>query len=167
MEIKITKVATPKAKPDPSTLGFGQIFTDHMFIMDYDEGQGWHDARIVPYGAIELEPAAMVFHYGQEMFEGLKAYKGKDGKTRLFRPDMNAKRANRSNERLCIPNIPVEDFVGAVSELVKVEKDWIPEDEGTSLYIRPFVIATDDFLGVAPSKTYLFMVGRSSCCRGC
>ena len=129
-----------------------------MFVMNYEEGKGWFDARIVPFEKISLSPAAMVYHYGQEMFEGLKAYKGDDGKVRLFRPEMNAKRANESNKRLCIPEIPVEDFVQAVSELVKVEQDWIPTAPGTSLYIRPFVIATDEFLGVAPSKTYLFMI---------
>ena len=159
LDIKFIKAKQLKQKPAKGQpLGFGKIFTDYMFTMQYTEGKGWHDPVIEPYHNIELSPAAMVFHYGQEMFEGLKAYKGADGKVFLFRPDMNAKRANRSNDRLCIPNIPVEDFVEAVSELVKVEKDWIPEDEGTSLYIRPFVIATDDFLGVAPSKTYLFMV---------
>ena len=159
MEIKITRTTTPKAKPAKGEkLGFGKIFTDHMFMMNYTEGKGWHDARIVPYGALSLEPAAMVFHYGQEMFEGLKAYKGADGKTRLFRPDMNAKRANASNERLCIPEIPEEMFVEAIKAVVKVDEDWIPEEDGTSLYIRPFVIATDEFLGVAPSKTYLFIV---------
>ena len=159
MEIKITKTTQPKQKPAKGTkLGFGKIFTDHMFIMNYTEGKGWHDARIVPYGELSLEPSAMVFHYGQEMFEGLKAYRGADGKTRLFRPDMNAKRANQSNIRLCIPEIPEEDFVEAVKAVVKVDEDWIPEDDGTSLYIRPFVIATDAFLGVAPSKTYMFII---------
>ena len=158
LDIKITKTTAPKAKPEKGQkLGFGHIFTDHMFIMNYTEGKGWHDARIEPYHNIELSPAAMVFHYGQEMFEGLKAYRNGEN-AYLFRPDMNAKRANQSNERLCIPQIPEEDFVQAVAELVKIDKDWIPTDEGTSLYIRPFVIATDDFLGVAPSKTYLFIV---------
>ena len=159
MEIKITKTTTPKAKPvKGSALGFGKIFTDHMFIMNYTEGKGWHDARIVPYSPISLDPSEMVFHYGQEMFEGLKAYRGADGKARLFRPDMNAKRANKSNERLCIPEIPEDVFVEAIKAVVKVDEDWIPEDDGTSLYIRPFVIATDEFLGVAPSKTYLFII---------
>ena len=159
LDIKITKTATPKAKPaDESKLGFGKIFTDHMFIMNYTEGKGWHDARIVPYENISLSPAAMVFHYGQEMFEGLKAYRGASGEPRLFRPDMNAKRTNATNERLCIPQLPEEYFVEAVKTLVKVDADWIPKAPGTSLYIRPFIIATDDFLGVAPSKTYMFMI---------
>ena len=158
LNISINRTNTPKEKPDYSNLGFGKIFTDHMFVMNYTEGKGWYDPRIVPYGKISLDPSAMVFHYGQEMFEGMKAYYGVDGKIRLFRPDMNAKRANASNERLCIPEIPEEDFVQAVSELVKVDADWIPKNEGTSLYIRPFVIATDEFLGVAPSKNYLFII---------
>ncbi len=159
LDIKITKTTTPKEKPqDESKLGFGKIFTDHMFIMNYTEGEGWHDARIVPYENISLSPAAMVFHYGQEMFEGLKAYRGENGEPRLFRPDMNAKRTNATNERLCIPQLPEEDFVEAVKALVKVDADWIPKAPGTSLYIRPFIIATDDFLGVAPSKTYMFMI---------
>ncbi len=159
MNISITKTTSPKQKPAPGTkLGFGKIPTDHMFVMNYTEGKGWHDARIVPYQNISLAPSAMVFHYGQEMFEGLKAYKGVDGKTRLFRPIMNAKRANASNDRLCIPQIPEEDFVEAVKAIVKVDEDWIPTEDGTSLYIRPFVIATDEFLGVAPSKTYLFII---------
>ena len=158
LNIRIEKTTSPKAKPDWNNLGFGKIFSDHMFVMDYTEGQGWHDARIVPYGSFEIEPAAMVFHYGQEMFEGLKAYRGADGRARLFRPDMNAKRANDSNDRLVIPQIPVEDFVQAVETVVKVDEDWIPTVPGTSLYIRPFIIATDEFLGVAPSKTYKFFI---------
>lgn len=158
LNITLNRTPSPKQKPDSSSLGFGKKFTDHMFVMNYTEGKGWYDPRIVPYGKIELDPSAMVFHYGQEMFEGMKAYYGVDGKIRLFRPDMNAKRANESNKRLCIPQIPEEDFIQAVSELVKVDADWIPKSEGTSLYIRPFVIATDEFLGVAPSKNYLFII---------
>ncbi len=158
MEIKITRTTTPRQKPDQSNLGFGKIFTDHMFMMNYTEGKGWHDARIVPYENLSLAPAAMVFHYGQEMFEGLKAYRGDDGKVRLFRPDMNAKRTNATNKRLCIPELPEEDFVEAVKAIVKEDADWIPTAPGTSLYIRPFIIATDEFLGVAPSKTYLFII---------
>lgn len=159
LDIRIEKTTCPKAKPEKGApLGFGHIFTDHMFVMNYEEGKGWHDARVVPYDKISLSPASMVFHYGQEMFEGLKAYKGDDGEVYLFRPEMNAKRANDSSRRLCIPEIPEEDFVQAVKAVVDVDRDWVPDEAGTSLYIRPFVIATDDFLGVAPSKTYLFMV---------
>ena len=157
LDIKIEKTKNPKAKPG-GPLGFGKIFTDHMFIMNYTEGKGWHDARIVPYGNLEFSPASMVFHYGQEMFEGLKAYRGEDGNTYLFRPDMNAKRTNATNERLCIPELPEEDFVQAVKAIVKIDEDWVPTEKGTSLYVRPFIIATDDFLGVAPSKTYLFII---------
>ena len=159
LNIRIERNSNPKAKPDPSMpLPFGKIFTDHMFVMNYTEGKGWYDARIVPYAPITLEPSAMVFHYGQEMFEGLKAYRGDNGEAYLFRPEMNAKRTNKTNERLCIPSIPEEDFVQAVKAVVDIDRDWIPEAEGTSLYIRPFIIATDEFLGVAPSKNYLFMI---------
>ena len=159
LDIKIELTKQPKAKPVPGQkLGFGRIFTDHMFVMNYTEGKGWHDAKIMPFQNISLSPAAMVYHYGQEMFEGLKAYKGPDGEVYLFRPDMNAKRTNATNERLVIPQLPIEDFVQAVSAVVDVDRDWIPTEPGTSLYIRPFIIATDEFLGVAPSKTYLFMV---------
>ena len=159
LDIKINLTTCPKEKPAAGAkLGFGKIFTDHMFIMNYTEGKGWHDARIEPFQNISLSPAAMVYHYGQEMFEGLKAYKNEDGEVFLFRPDMNAKRTNATNDRLVIPQIPVEDFVQAVSAVVDVDRDWIPTEPGTSLYIRPFIIATDEFLGVAPSKTYLFMV---------
>ncbi len=159
MEIAIQKTTAPKAKPAPGeALGFGKKFTDHMFLMNYTEGRGWHDARIEPFHNLEVSPACMVFHYGQEIFEGLKAYKGVDGETYLFRPDMNAKRTNASSKRLVIPELPEEDFVEAVKALVKIDEDWIPTAPGTSLYIRPFIIATDEFLGVAPSKTYLFMV---------
>ena len=159
MNITITKTTAPKQKPqDESKLGFGKVFTDHMFIMNYSGEKGWHDARIVPYGDLTLSPASMVFHYGQEMFEGLKAYKGADGKARLFRPEMNAKRTNSTNKRLCIPELPEEMFVEAVKAIVKVDEDWIPSAPGTSMYIRPFIIATDAFLGVAPSDTYMFMI---------
>ena len=159
LDIKITKTTNPQPKPAKGQkLGFGKIFTDHMFVMNYTEGKGWHDPRIEPFHNISLSPAAMVYHYGQEMFEGLKAYKGPDGNVFLFRPDMNAKRTNDTNDRLGIPQIPVEDFVQAVAAIVDVDRDWIPTEPGTSLYVRPFIIATDEFLGVAPSKTYLFMV---------
>jgi branched-chain amino acid aminotransferase len=159
LDIKIMKTTNPKEKPkENQPLGFGKIFTDHMFIMNYTEGKGWHDARIVPFENLSLSPAAMVYHYGQEMFEGLKAYRTEQGKAVLFRPEMNARRANNTNKRLCIPEIEVDDYVQAVKAVVKVDEDWIPTATGTSLYIRPFVIATEEYLGVKPSSTYLFII---------
>ena len=159
MEIRIEKTKNPRVRPtDESKLGFGNYYTDHMFVMNYDEGQGWHDARIVPYGPIELDPAAMCLHYGQEVFEGLKAYRCTDGEIRLFRPDKNMARLNLSNDRLCIPAIDEEFAVEAIRELVKVDQDWIPSADGTSLYIRPFIFATDAHVGVHPAKHLLFMV---------
>lgn len=158
LDIKIERTKTPKPKPDQDNLEFGIYFTDHMFIMDYTEGKGWHDPRIIPYGPLVLEPSAMVLHYGQAIFEGMKAYKDKQGRILLFRPHSNMERANISNERLCIPPIDVDFGVEAVKTLVKVDQDWIPEAEGTSLYIRPFIIATDPYLGVRVSKTYQFII---------
>jgi len=159
LDIRIEKTTTPKALPaQDNPLTFGTIFTDHMFVMNYEKGKGWFDPRVVPYQPISLQPSAMVFHYGQEMFEGLKAYRADDGRALLFRPDMNAKRTNNTNKRLCIPEIPVEDFIQAVQAVVKVDEAWIPNKPGTSLYIRPFIIATDPFLGVRPSDTYLFII---------
>lgn len=154
----ITRTENPKVKPDPDTLRFGTVFTDHMFIMDYEEGKGWIDGRVVPYAPLELDPAAVVFHYAQEMFEGLKAYKTKEGKVQLFRPDMNAKRTNRTNDRLCIPQIDEDLYVEAIKTLVAVDADWIPEKEGTSLYIRPFIIADEPFLGVRRANHYKFII---------
>lgn len=159
LDIKVEKTTQPKQKPaDPDKLGFGDIFTDHMFVMKYTEGKGWHDPEIKPYQPITLEPSAMVFHYGQEMFEGMKAYKSKAGKVLLFRPEKNIERTNITNDRLCIPKVNEEDILQAIKTIVKLEEDWIPEAPGTSLYIRPFIIATDPFLGVRPSNTYLFMI---------
>ncbi len=159
LDIKLERTKNPRKIPaEGDPLPFGTIFTDHMFTMDYEEGKGWINPKISPYAPIMLDPSAMVFHYGQEMFEGLKAYKAEDGKILLFRPDENAKRANNTNERLCIPTIPEEDYLQAIHELVKVDRAWVPTAPGTSLYIRPFVIATDPFLGVRPSKTYKFIV---------
>ena len=157
MQIQITRTTSPKEKPH-GKLGFGTVMSDHMFLMNYTAGQGWHDARIVPYGPLTLEPCCMVLHYAQEIFEGLKAYRTSDGHVQLFRPQENARRMIDSCERLCIPAIPEEDFVQAVKELVSVDRDWVPTEEGTSLYIRPFVFATDEHLGVHASKTYLFCI---------
>jgi len=152
------RTATPKVKPDPDTLKFGKAFTDHMFVMEYETGKGWYDGRIVPYGPLSLDPAAAVFHYGQAMFEGMKAYRTPEGRVQLFRPYMNAERARASNDRMCMPEIEPDLFVGAIKALVDVERDWIPKKAGTSLYIRPFVIADDPFLGVHPASHYIFAI---------
>lgn len=158
MDIKIEKTACPKEKPDSATLGFGKKFTDHMFIMEYTEGEGWKNPRIVPFGNISLHPASTVFHYGAEIFEGLKAYRTPDGKIQLFRPEENAKRMNNSAERMCLPEIPEEDFVQALETLVKTDADWIPSEPETSLYLRPFTFANDPFLGVHPATEAVFMI---------
>ena len=159
LDIKITKTTAPKAKPaDETKLGFGKISSDHMFLMDYNPEKGWHDPRIVPYAPFELDPACVVFHYAQELFEGLKAYRTADNKIQLFRPECNGQRMADSSERMCIPTIPVDDFVQAVKALVEVEKDWVPHTEGSSLYIRPFVIATDVGMGVHASHNYTFCI---------
>ena len=158
-EITIERTQHPKQKPtDQTRLGFGNYYTDHMFLMNYDEGKGWHDPRIVPYGPIELDPAAMCLHYGQEVFEGLKAYRTEDGRILLFRPDRNMARLNSSNERLCIPAIDEAFAVEAIKKLVSVDQDWIPTAEGTSLYIRPFIFATEAQVGVHPAQELLFAI---------
>jgi branched-chain amino acid aminotransferase len=158
LSIRIEKTKSPKSKPDQSQLGFGRYFTDHMFIMDYSIEKGWYDPRIVPYAPLELDPSTMVFHYGQIIFEGLKAYRTKEGRILLFRPDQNMVRLNLSNDRLCIP--PIDGILGveAIKTIVSVDKDWVPAEEGTSLYVRPFVIPTDPYLGVRPSNTYKFII---------
>ena len=159
LDIKIIKTTTPKQKPEnEKELGFGKVFSDHMFVMDYDSGKGWHDPRIEPYHPFSLDPASAVFHYAQEIFEGMKAYRRKDGKIQLFRPDCNARRFQDSADRLCIPEIPENDFIQAVKTLVRVEQDWVPSAEGTSLYLRPFIFASDVGLGVHASKKYVFCI---------
>ena len=157
--ITIVETAAPKQKPaDEGKLGFGQIFTDHMFAMDYEEGKGWFDPRIVPFGDIALSPAAMVLHYGQATFEGLKAYRAKGGGVQLFRPRKNFERMNWSNERLCMPKLDIDFVLRALKELVRLEAGWIPSAPGTSLYIRPLVFAADPFIGVRASDTYRFLI---------
>jgi branched-chain amino acid aminotransferase len=159
LDIRFEKTKDPKILPGPDNpLKFGTIFTDHMFIMNYESSKGWYDPRVIPYQPLNLDPSAMVFHYGQEMFEGLKAYKTEDGRTLLFRPSKNIERANKTNRRICIPEIPEADFLQAIKAVVKADEAWIPTKEGTSLYIRPFIIATDPFLGVRPSERYLFII---------
>lgn len=156
-EINVQLRETLKEKPT-GELQFGHNFTDHMFIMDYEGEKGWHDPRIVPYQPITLDPASIVFHYGQTVFEGLKAYVAKDGSIQLFRPEKNFARLNHSNDRMVIPHIDEEFALEALKKLMEIEKDWVPTDEGTSLYIRPFIIATQAYLGVNPSNEYKFMI---------
>ncbi|MFO7155358.1 MAG: branched-chain amino acid aminotransferase [Pseudomonadota bacterium] len=158
MEIQKELAERSRPRPDEKSLGFGRYFTDHMLVARYDEGKGWHEAKIVPYGPLQIDPAAAVLHYGQELFEGLKAYRGRDGKVRLFRPEANCKRMADGAARLCMPPLPPEQMLELIVELVKVDKDWVPHSHGTALYIRPTLIATEPFLGVRPSKSYLFFV---------
>ena len=156
--LTIERTENKKSKPPENQLGFGKHFTDHMFIMDYNVDSGWHQPRIIPYQPIVLDPAAKVFHYGQTIFEGLKAYRTEDGRVLLFRPDQNFKRMNRSNLRLSIPQIDEQFALDALRQLIQLDQDWIPASAGTSLYIRPFVISTEAYLGVAPSTTYQFII---------
>ncbi len=156
--ITYIKNEQPKEKPQSDQLSFGKYFTDHMFIQDYNPEKGWHNPRIVPYQPLMLDPAAIVFHYGQTVFEGLKAYRTKRDKIQLFRPDKNMERLNRSNDRMCIPEIDEEFAIDAVKHLVHIDQEWVPNAPGTSLYIRPFVISTEPYLGVSPSATYQFIV---------
>ncbi len=161
MRITVTKAPENRRREKPKhgeKLGFGNHFSDHMFLMDHSPGAGWGNARIVPYGPLSLAPSAMVLHYGQEIFEGLKAYYAKDGAVCLFRPDRNAERLNRSAERMCLPGIPVDDQLHALRELVRIDREWIPREEGASLYIRPTMIATEAGLGVRPSAEVLFFI---------
>ncbi len=158
-EIDIQLCSVRKEKPqDENALGFGSLFTDHMFMMNYTSDKGWHNARIVPYGDITLSPAAKCLHYGQEVFEGLKAYKTPDGEVQLFRPLDNFKRLNVSNQRLAIPQIDPEFCLEALKKLVDIERDWVPSSPHTSLYIRPFIIGTEAALGTDSSTEYLFMI---------
>lgn len=158
MDIKITKTTAPKTKPDQKALGFGKYMSDHMFLMNWQRDKGWFDARIVPYAPIPMDPGAVSLHYGQETFEGLKAYRTADGKIQLFRPDMNAKRMANSNVRMCMPVFPEDMFVEAVKALVEVDADWVPTEPATSLYIRPFMFATERTLSVHEPDEFLFMI---------
>jgi branched-chain amino acid aminotransferase len=160
MDIRVIKTPPDllKVKPDENSLGFGQDMTDHMFVMLYDEHIGWHDAEIKPYGKFSLDPAAMALHYGQAIFEGLKAYRGNHDKIYLFRPTDNLKRMNVSATRMCMPEIPVEIVYNAMKKLVALDKDWVPKADGATLYIRPTMIASEAGLGVRPAKQYIFFI---------
>lgn len=155
----VTRTTHPKPKPtDENNLGFGKYFTDHMFIMDYDEGQGWHDGRIVPYAPIEIDPASCVLHYAQMMFEGMKAYVRPDGRLQLFRPDMNAKRMANTAYRMAMPVLPEDILVSAVEGLLKEDKDWMPKAPGTSMYIRPFIFGNEISFSAMAAAHYTFII---------
>ncbi|SPD76232.1 Branched-chain-amino-acid aminotransferase 2 [uncultured Desulfobacterium sp.] len=161
MEISIVKAGPDQLKPKPadeSNLGFGDIFTDHMFLMNYESAKGWFNPRVEPYSKISIEPAAMAIHYGQEIFEGLKAYHGDNGGISLFRPRDNYDRFNRSARRMCMPEVDIDLAITGTAELILLDREWIPKSPGTSLYIRPTMIATEPHLGVRPAKEYLFFV---------
>ncbi|BBO83410.1 branched-chain amino acid aminotransferase [Desulfosarcina ovata] len=158
MEVTIKKAEQMKAKPDENQLGFGTIFTDHMFNMDFSVEKGWYNPRIEPYAPLIMDPSTMVLHYGQGVFEGLKAYRNQKGGIQLFRPRENFKRLNHSNHKLCIPEIDEAFAMDSLKQLISVEQEWVPSAPGTSLYIRPTVIATDPFLGVRASHTYRYFV---------
>ena len=158
MEIRIEKTKNPGKMPPENQLGFGKVFSDHMFIMDYEEGRGWYDARIVPFARISLHPASTVLHYGAEIFEGLKAYRTAEGSIRLFRPMENIKRLNRSAERMCMPLLDEEETLKILETYVKFEAEWVPHSFGSSLYLRPFMIGNDETLGVHTIKRATFMI---------
>jgi branched-chain amino acid aminotransferase len=158
ISIPIRRASTLRAKPEDSALEFGTVFTDHMFIQDYDADRGWHDARIEPYGPLNLDPAAAVLHYAQAIFDGLKAFRQADGSVKLFRPRKHAERLVNSCQRMCIPPPEAEQVVRSWLSLVDLERDWVPKTHGTSLYVRPTIVATEPFLGVRPSLTYLYYV---------
>lgn len=160
MEIAIHAVAPERRKVRPADAGlvFGKIFTDHMFVMDFTTGDGWTNARIVPYGPLPLDPAAMVLHYGQGIFEGLKAYRCSDGRIHLFRPLENMKRFNRSARRMCMPEVDIHFHLQAIETLIRLDSEWVPRSKGASLYIRPTMIASEPHLGVRPATEYIHYV---------
>jgi len=158
LDIKITKTNHSRLnETDFSNLQFGKTFSDHMFVADYEDDE-WKNFQIVPYGAVTFSPAISALHYGQSFFEGLKAYKHADDQVSVFRPDKNAARFNKSAERLCMPELPEEIFIQSIAAVVDIDREWIPKKPHHSMYIRPFMFATDPFLGVQPSSTYKYMV---------
>jgi len=158
MKFPVTRNPNPGTMPPVDKLGFGKVFSDHMFVMDYNSKEGWHDARIVPYGPLSLSPAASVFHYAGEVFEGLKAYRRKDGKVQLFRHDANVERLNISAERIGLPQVPADIAMAAIEQLVEVDQNWVPSDPGTSLYIRPFLFSTDPELALHGIHEAMFVI---------
>jgi branched-chain amino acid aminotransferase len=158
VDISFKKTDTLKDHPEDSTLGFGTVFTDYMFNMDYTPEAGWHNPRIEPYGPIAMDPSTMVLHYGQAIFEGLKAYRTASGDIQLFRPQDNLSRLNKSGRRMCMPELDEAFILEALIKLLKIEKSWVPGASGTSLYIRPTLIATDPYIGLRTSNTYRFFI---------
>ncbi|MCL1980663.1 MAG: branched-chain amino acid aminotransferase [Proteobacteria bacterium] len=160
LEITLQKATVDqlKPKPDQNNLGFGQFFTDHMFTMRWDRRQGWHDAAIEPYRTFALDPAAMVFHYGQAIFEGMKAYRGKEDQIFLFRPQDNFDRMNQSALRMCMPRFPQDRVLQALRAMVYLDQEWVPKTPGATLYIRPTMIATEPAVGLRPADEYLFFI---------
>jgi branched-chain amino acid aminotransferase len=156
--IRISRATTKKPKPKDSELTFGTVFTDHMFVLDFQEEKGWYDPRVEPYGPFPLDPAAAVLHYAQAVFDGLKAFRGRDGQVRLFRPQKHVERLIQSSQRLCIPPLDPDLALKSLVTLVGIEKDWVPSTVGTSLYVRPTIIASEPFLGVRPAKSYIYYV---------
>lgn len=156
--IPVTRTTSPRPRPAEDQLGFGKYFADHMLLVDYDKGQGWHTPRIVPYGPLDLEPAAAGLHYGQAMFEGLKAYHLTDGRVALFRLDRHAARMAAGAARLCIPPVDESLFVQGITQLVAADRDWVPTARGTALYVRPTIVASEPFLGVRAAERYTFFV---------
>src|SRR5438552_5233114 len=156
--IRITKTAKKKQRPKDKDLAFGTVFTDHMFVVDFQEEKGWYDPRVEPYAPLSLDPATAVLHYGQSLFEGLKAFRGTDGTIRLFRPQKHVERLNRTAERMCIPPLDPDLVLKSWTTLIDVDRDWVPSSVGTSAYIRPTIIASEPFLGVRPAKQYLYYV---------
>jgi branched-chain amino acid aminotransferase len=160
-KFEVKRTTTPRPRTPDHAVGFGKHFTDHMFVMDWTKDRGWHDGRIEPYGPLSLDPAAAVLHYGQAMFEGLKAFRGQDGKVRLFRVDRHCKRMAAGAPRLCMPSPDPEIMRQAILEAVAVDADWVPSSPGTALYIRPTLVANEAFLGVRPAERYLFFIIHS------
>ncbi len=158
VEITLDLCKERKPIPDEDKLGFGIHFTDHMLVMDYNPEQGWHNMRITPYGSIEIDPSMMALHYGQAIFEGMKAFRGENGGINIFRPRDHFQRFNNSARRVCIPELDIEKLLDGLKKLLEIDSQWVPSTHGTSLYIRPFIFATDQFLGVRPSHTYKLMI---------
>ncbi len=158
LDIQINKVEKSRINEvDPNNIPFGKICSDHMFLADYEDGE-WKNLRIEPYAYLRLSPSTAAIHYGQSIFEGMKAFKNENGEPMLFRPKKNLKRFNRSAERMCMPAVPEEIFMGGLTELIRLDANWIPDRDGTSMYVRPFMFAADEYIGVRPSNTYKFMI---------